>query len=546
MTRQWQPGPRASRSMVMSTKGLVCSPSPLAASTGLTILANGGNAFDAAIAVAAVEAVTLPSMCGIGGEVFAIMHHANTGKLHGLTSTGPSPQGATPEYYRSKGYNHVPFSGPLAASPPGEVAAYQLINDVFGTIPLAKLLEPAIGYAEEGFALPQRVGRVFANSGQTLAEFPNTAASFLNNGQPFGPGDLFVHKNLANTLRRIAAGGADEFYRGGLARDIAKGFREADGLIDEEAMAAVKPELYEPLTTTYRGFLVAENRPPSQGAILLEMLNILEGFDLAAMGHMSPESIHLMVEAKKLAFADRNRHLADPRIEKVPVEVLVSKEFAAQRRASIDLNKATERVSAADLLPQGTDTSYFCVVDKEGNTVSFIHSIYAAWGSAFVPGNTGILFNNRQRGFRLEEGHPNTMAPGKRPMHTLNAYTVLREGKPFIVGGTPGADFQVQGNTQMITGIIDFGVPVQSLVDGPRWYSTPGSDPPTIDEPYELLIEPWMPQEIVKDLKRYGHNVTIEESGAGHGIVQLIQLDQTTGVLKGASDPRADGQAVGL
>lgn len=547
MATQRTLGTPVSRSTVMSTGGIVCSASPLAASTGLRVLADGGNAFDAALVVAAVETVTLPSMCGLGGEVFAIMYQASTGKTYGLTSTGQAPEGATPAFYRSRGFDQIPFSGPLAPSPPGEVAAYQLINDTFGTRPLGKLLEPAIGYAEEGFALPPRIGGTFTSGAGRLAEFPATAAVFLKDGKPYGPGDIFVNKKLARTLRRVADGGAEEFYRGGLAREIARSFQEAGGLIDEEAMGRVEPEFYTPLTTTYRGFTVAENRPPSQGAILLEMLNIMEGYDLSKLGYLSPESIHLMIEAKKLAFADRNAHLADPRFESTPLEVMVSKEHAARRRELIDPKVAAGRVEAADLLPTGTDTSYFCVADGVGNTVSFIHSIYAAWGSAFVAGETGILFNNRQRGFRLEEGHPNTMAPGKRPMHTLNAYTVLKDGRPFIVGGTPGTDFQVQCNLHMITGIIDHGISPQALVDAPRWQSTPGSESPTLGDPFEVLLEPGMPKEVRDGLRALGHTVAPDPKGeVSLGRAQLIQMDQETGVMMGASDPRADGHAVAL
>ena len=536
-----------SRSTVMSTRGIVCSVSPQAASSGLRVLADGGNAFDAALAVAAVETVTLPSMCGLGGEVFAVMYQASTGKTYGLTSTGQAPDGATSAFYRSRGFDQIPFSGPLAPSPPGEVAAYQLISDTLGTRPLDKLLESAIGYAEEGFPLPARIGGNFTAGATRLAEFPSTAAIFLKNGRPYGPGDIFVNKSLARTLRRVADGGAEEFYRGGLAREIARAFQEAGGLINEESLAMVEPEFYTPLTTTYRGFTVAENRPPSQGAMLLELLNIMEGYDLSKLGYQSPESIHLMIEAKKLAFADRNGHLADPRFESTPLEMVVSKEHAARRRELIDPKVAAGQVEAADLLPTGTDTSYFCVADREGNTVSFIHSIYAAWGSAFVAGETGIVFNNRQRGFRLEEGHPNVMAPGKRPMHTLNAYTVLRDGKPFIVGGTPGTDFQVQCNLQMITGIIDHGISPQALVDAPRWQSTPGSDPPTLGDPFEVLLEPGMPEEVWDELRARGHMVVPDPNDeVTLGRVQLIQVDQETGVMMGASDPRADGHAVAL
>ena len=530
----------------MSTGGTVCSASPLAASAGLRVLTEGGNAFDAALAVAAVETVTLPSMCGLGGEAVAILYQAATGKAYGLNSTGPAPQGATPAFYRSQGFTQVPRSGPLACSPPGELAAFQLINERFGTRPLAKLLEAAIEYAEDGFPISPRVGSIFADSAEGLAQSPSAAATFLKDGKPYGPGEVFVNRNLGRTLRRIAAAGAEEFYRGALAREITRAFQEASGLITEASLAAVVPELYPPLSTTYRAYSVAENRPPSQGTILLEMLNILEGYDLASLGYLSAESVHLMVEAKKLAFADRNRYLADPRVEQVPLEMLVSKEHAARRRELIDAERAAVRVEPAYLGATGTDTSYFCVADKEGSTVSFIHSLFDPWGSAFVAGDSGILFNNRQRGFRLEEGHPNTMSPGKRPMHTLNAYTVFHEGKPFLVGGTPGADFQVQGNLQMITGVIDYGMPLQQLVEAPRWTSMPGSDPSTLEEPHVVAVEPHMPEEVRQGLQERGHTVVDWPPGVNRGIVQLIQIDQATGVKRAASDPRGDGHAVAL
>ena len=538
--------PYVSRSIVMTTGGMVCSTSPLAASAGLRVLAGGGNAFDAAIAAAAVEAVTLPAMCGLGGEVFAILYQASTGKVVGLTSTGAAPRGATPGFYRSRGFASMPLDGPLAVSPPGEVAAYQLINETLGTWPLARLVEPAIEYAEEGFPLSPRVGRVFAANAERLAKYPSTAKVFLKNGLPYEAGDLLVQKDLAGSLRRIAEGGAEEFYRGDIARDIAQTFRKAGGLIDGEALASQEPEVYQPLSTEYRGYTVLENRPPSQGMLLLEMLNILEGIDLASLGHLSPESIHMMVEAKKLAFSDRNAYLADPRVELVPTERLLSKEHAANRRALIDPRRASSHVPAAELVPAGTDTSYFCVADKEGNTVSFIHSLYQPFGSAFVAEGTGILFNNRHRGFRLQEGHPNTIAPGKRPMHTLNAYTVMRDGKPFLVGGMPGADFQVQGNLMMITGIIDYGLGPQQAVDAPRWRSLPGSDPDSLGDSYSLQLEPWMPVETARSLEALGHTVTWGQEGISHGIVQLIQMDQKTGVKVGASDPRGDGHAAAV
>ncbi|MBI4339200.1 MAG: gamma-glutamyltransferase [Chloroflexi bacterium] len=536
--------PYVSRAAVMTTGGMVCSTSPLAASAGLRVLAEGGNAFDAAIATAAVEAVTVPAMCGFGGETFVILYHARTGKFTGISSTGPSPRRATPAFFRSRGLTSMPNLGPLAVSPPGEAAAYQYLCDHFGTQPLAKLLEPAIGYAEEGHPLSPRMGRIFGGSVEKVAAFPSSARVFLKrDGKPYGAGDVLVNKDLARSIKRIAQGGAEEFYRGGLARDIAGAFREAGGILDEEALGSQEIEVYEPISTTYRGYTVLENRPPSQGMILLEMLNVLEGYDMASLGHLSAEGIHLMIEAKKLAFADRNAYLGDPRQVSIPLDTLIAKGHAARRRAHINRKRAATSVSPEPLVPAGADTSYFCVADKEGNAVSFIHSLYAAFGSGFIAEGTGIVFNNRQYGFRLQEGHPNTVAPGKRPMHTLNAFMMAKDGRPFLVAGTPGADFQVQGNTQLITGIVDYGLGPQEVVDAPRWVSEPGSSPDTLGRPFSVLLEPRMPAEVARTLEEMGHAITWGQEGISHGIVQLIQLDHKRGVKIGASDPRGDGHA---
>ncbi|MBI4201899.1 MAG: gamma-glutamyltransferase [Chloroflexi bacterium] len=539
--------PYVSRAAVHTTSGLVCSTSPLAASAGIRVLAEGGNAFDAAIATAVAEAVTIPTMCGLGGEVFAIIYVAATKKVIGLTSTGPAPKAATPAFFRSKGFTHMPQEGPLSASPPGELHAYQYLLSNFCTMPLAKLLEPAIGYAEEGFPLSPRVGHYFHNMVDKLSRNPSSARVFLKaNSQPYGPGDLFANKALARTLRRIAQEGPEDFYRGQIARDIASAFHEAGGILDEDALAAQEVETYDPIATTYRGYTIMENRPPSHGMILLEMLNIVEGFDMAGLGHLTPESIHVMIEAKKLAFADRNTYLGDPRRVSTPLDVLISKEHAARRRERIHMKRAAVTVSAEPLMPAGTDTSFFCVADKVGNALSFIHSLYASFGSGFVAGDTGVLFNNRQRGFRLEEGHPNTVAPGKRPMHTLNAYMMLKDGRPVLVSGTPGADFQVQGNTQIITHIVDYGLGPQEALDAPRWVSEPGSDPPTLANPQGVRLEPRMPEEIAKGLEKLGHTISWGQEGISHGIVQLIQFDHARGIKTGASDPRGDGHAAAV
>ncbi len=315
-----------------------------------------------------------------------------------------------------------------------------------------------------------------------------------------------------------------------------------------EDFAAHKTEVYQPLSTTYRGYTVFQNRPPSQGFMLLEMLNILEGFDLASLGHNSAQAVHLMVEAKKLAFADRNAYAGDPNFVRFPVEELLSKDYAARRRQAIDPQQASREVPKGGLVEADGDTSYFCVADAQGNAVSFIHSLSKAWGSDFVAGDTGILLNNRAgRGFTLQPGHPNIVAPGKRTMHTLNCYMVFHQGKPWLVGGTPGGDFQTQCGVQMITGLIDFKLGVQEVVESPRWSSMPGTDPATLQEPVRVELEAGFPQETAEGLRALGHTVTELTGGVlSRGIVQLIRLDQERGIKIAGSDPRGDGHAAAI
>ncbi|MCH2305115.1 MAG: gamma-glutamyltransferase [SAR202 cluster bacterium] len=537
-----------SRSTVYSNNGIVCSTSPQAASTGINILSSGGNAYDAAIAVAAVECVTIPGMCGFGGEVFSIFYDAKTGITRGLTSTGAAPKQATSEYFISKGFSSMPDTGPLSVSPPGELAAYKYINENYGTLKLADLIGPAINFAENGHPISPRAGKVFQDSKNRLKQFPSSAKIFLKpDGNVYKEGDLFKNNDLANTLKFIRDNGIDSFYKGEIAEKIIKEFKSAGGILDKDSFLNQKVEVYEPIITNYRGYTVAENRPPSQGMLLLEMLNIVENFDLSSYKHLDPNSIHLMIEAKKRAFADRNHYLADTKIKDVPLEILISKEFAKVRKSTIDINNASLNINPGPIISEGTDTSYFCIIDKEGNAVSFIHSLYSGFGSAFVAEGTGIVFNNRQQGFRLNEPkHPNNIEPGKRPMHTLNAYIVLKENKPIIISGTPGADFQPQGNLQIITSIIDYNLDPQQAIDSPRWYSIPGTHPPEINNPYLIQVEPNMPKYVTDILSKKGHSITWGQEGISHGIVQLICVDQKAGIFAGASDSRGDGYAAAL
>ncbi len=536
-----------SRSAVYTKGGIVCSASPLAASAGINVLKEGGNAFDAAVSVAAVEGVTVSPWCGLGGEPFALLHHARSKRLYGLTGSGAAPKLATRDYFIQRGYDLMPTEGAISVAIPGEVDSYVAILERFGTQSLEKLLEPAIWYAEEGYPIPPRMAMLFRQAVDKLNRFPESTFTFTKEGKPYLEGDVLVQKNLARSLRRVAQSGADEFYRGELANEIVSAIQQAGGLYTLEEFASHKTILYEdPIRTDYRGYTVYETSPPSQGLIVLEMLNILEGFDLASMGLNTAESIHLMVEAKKLAYADRLKYLGDPAYAKAPVDELLSKEYAEGRRRLIDTRKAAfeEEGGLAQAGVHNDNTTYFCVVDAEGNAVSFIHSLSHVFGSGFTAGDTGILMNNRVgRGFSLKEGHPNVIEPGKRTMHTLNAFMVFNNGSPYLIGGTPGGDSQPQWNVQVISSIIDFGLNVQEAAEAPRWVSSPGTDSHTVNHPFKVQLEGGMPESVVEDLRRRGHTMGEYPKGTFPGAVQLIMIDQKSGVRIGGSDPRADGYA---
>jgi gamma-glutamyltranspeptidase/glutathione hydrolase len=538
---------RLSRHLVYGYRGMICSNSPLAASAGLKVLQDGGNAFDAALVVAATEAVTIVPACGLGGDAFVLLYDAASRTLTSLNSSGTAATGATSAYYRAQGRRTMPLDGPHAISVPGAVAAWEVVHRRFCTKPLPQLLDSAIGYAEDGFPIPLGIARSFVSNAPKLAQFPSTASVLLRAGGPPKEGDRLVNPDLACSLRSVAAGGADEFYRGSLARAMIQGLRTGGGLFTEADFAGHQAEVYEPISTTYRGHTVYQTRPPSQGFLLLEMLNLVEGFELGSLGQNSADAIHLMAEAKKIAYADRNRAAGDPRFVDWPLTELISKTYAAERRAAIHRDRVNLGLTAQQPVEVDGDTSYFCVADGAGNCVSWIHSLSNAFGSGYIAEGTGILFNNRAgRGFSLTAGHPNEIAPGKRTMHTLNCYLATKDDLPVIIGGTPGGDFQPQCGLQILTNLIDFGMEPQAAVEAPRWWSFPGTDPATIDREMELRVEAEMPDATERGLEVMGHRVARRRSGVYDGKVQLIVRDPQRGVLMGASDPRGDGAAVGM
>ena len=542
--------PEFFRPAVYGKRGMVCSNSPLAAATGLRVLQDGGNAFDAALAVAAVETVTLVPLCGLGGDSFILLHQGSNGQVTGINSSGAAASGATSDYYRNQGFRTMPLTGPHAVSVPGEVAAWQEVHQRFCTMPWPDLIQPAIGYANAGFPVGPRIGDAFARGVVKLSQYPSTTSIYGSREELPGAGDTLVNTALAESLATVAQGGYDAFYRGDLTHHMVQGLNAgadlSGGLFKVEDFATQKAEVYDPIATTYRGHIVYQTRPPSQGFLVSEMLNLVEGFDLAALGQNSPEAIHLMVEAKKIAYADRNRLAGDPLFVEWPLEQLVSKEYAASRRGEIDPKRASQPSQPQPAEVEG-DTTYFCVADGAGNAVSWIHSLSNAFGSGFVADGTGILFNNRAgRGFSLEPGHPNEIMPGKRTMHTLNCYLTTKDGQLAIVGGTPGGDFQPQGNLQILTNLLDFGMAPQEAVEAPRWWSFPGTDPESLDTPMELRVEQGMAEETVQGLEALGHNVSRRHPGFYGGVAQLIVFDQMRDVLMGASDPRGDGSAAAL
>lgn len=534
------------RGVVMGRGGMIATAHPLASAAGLRILREGGNAADAALAAAAVCGVTILGTNGLGGDMFCLYYDARTRSLTGFNGSGAAPGAQTLAEMRRRGHNAMPARGPLSVTVPGAVHGYWELHDRFATLPMPRLFADAIHYAADGHPLSERASASITAASSELAGEREWVRIYMPGGQPPKPGELLVQPDLAWSLRQVAEGGPDAFYRGEVGRRICAGLRERDGLLCEDDLAAHTTEVYTPLSTSYRGLTVYETRPPSQGFIVLEMLNLLEPDDLAAMGFGSAAAIHRMVEAKKLAFADRWALMGDPRYVDAPTEQLISKQYAAERRRALDPARAQVRVPAG--MPRGVaaDTTYLCVVDGEGNAASFIHTLYAGFGSGVVAPGTGLVLTNRGRAFVLDESHPNRLEPGKRTMHTLNCYIVTAGDDLVLVGGTPGADSQPQWNVQVLTDLLDFGHNVQQAAEAPRWVSTPGTVPTEQHLAYELNMEPGFPEATIKELERMGHRIHLYGPGEARGSVQIIRRDPASGVLFGGSDPRADGAAMGF
>jgi gamma-glutamyltranspeptidase/glutathione hydrolase len=536
-----------SRSVVTAQHGIVATSQPLAAQAGLDILKQGGNAVDAAIAANAVIGLTEPMSCGIGGDLFVIYWDSKTQKLYGLNASGRSPYALNRQVFKEKGLEAIPTKGPLSWSVPGCVDGWEMLRERFGTMSYQQTLKAAIGYAENGFPVSDVIAASWRASTRSLQEFADSARTYLPGGRAPREGELFRNPNLARSYRAIAAEGRDAFYKGPIAQQIVS-FSQANGgyfsLRDFEEHTS---EWVEPVSTNYRGYDVWELPPNGQGIAALQMLNVLEPYDLKGMGSGSPDYVHLLVEAKKLAFADRAKFYADPHNQRLPTAELISKPYAERRRKLIDLTKAAVDVPAGDPKLEHGDTIYLTVVDKDRNCCSFIQSNYFGFGSFVTPGDVGFVLQNRGCLFALDEKHLNRLEPHKRPFHTIIPAMVTKEGKPWFCFGVMGGDMQPQGHVQVLINMIDFGMNVQAAGDAARVRHLGSAEPtgePAKPNGGTVVVESGISDETVAALTAKGH--TVERTGRGSfGGYQGILIDWEHGTLHGGSDPRKDGCAVG-
>jgi gamma-glutamyltranspeptidase/glutathione hydrolase len=538
--------PNQGRSVVLAKNGIVATSHPTASQAGLDVLKRGGNAADAAIAASATIAVVEPMSCGMGGDLFVIYWDAKTQELYGLNASGRSPYNLTRQVFADKGLKQIPTEGPLSWSVPGCVSGWETLRARFGSRPLAELFAPAIEAAAEGCPVPEVIAGYWRGSERALRATPEAAQAFLIDGERAPRlGEIMKLPQMAATLRLIADQGRDAFYTGDIAKKVVAYSQTHGGYFSLKDFADHTDDWVEPVSTNYRGYDVWELPPNGQGIAALEMLNVLERFDLKSMGHNSPEHIHLFIEAKKLAFADRAKFYSDPEFNKLPVAELISKEYGRRQAARVDLAKAATDVPAGDPRLSRGDTIYLTVVDKDRNCCSLIQSNYMGFGSKHVPGDVGFCLQNRGALFALEEDHLNRLEPHKRPFHTIIPAFITKDGKPWFCFGVMGGDMQPQGHVQIVVNLIDFEMNVQAAGDAAR-VAHAGSATPT-GLPAEgaglVTVERGISDETIAALEKLGHRV--ERSRGGFGGYQGILIDHEHGVLHGATESRKDGVAAG-
>ncbi|MEL6534638.1 MAG: gamma-glutamyltransferase [Bacteroidota bacterium] len=534
------------RSEVLAKNGMAATSQPLATQAALQVLQQGGTAMDAAIAANAVLGLVEPASCGIGGDVFAIVWDAETEQLYGFNGSGRSPMSLDIDYFMNKGMDEIPLFGPLAVSTPGTVDGWFMMHEKFGKLPMTDILAPAIAYGREGFPVSEVIAWEMATNYQNKVDLPGFAETYLPNGRPPRKGEVFVNADLANTYELIAKEGRDAFYKGEIARTIDAYMKKHGGFLAYEDLAAHQGEWVEPLSTNYRGYDVWELPPNGQGTAALQMLNILEGYDIASMGFGSPEYLHVLTEAKKLAYEDRAKFYADPDFNELPIEELLSKGYAAERSQLINPNQAASTYPAGDFEIETGNTTYITVADKDGNMVSLIQSIYYEFASGMVPDGLGFVLQNRGQMFNVtDRNHANALEPGKRPFHTIIPAFITKEGKPWVSFGLMGGAVQPQGHAQIVMNLIDFGMNLQEAGDAPRMRHV-GSSQPTgsvMTDGGTLNLESGFSYETIRELRKLGHKI-----GTGVGIYggyQAIGVDPKSGVYSGASESRKDGQAAG-
>jgi gamma-glutamyltranspeptidase/glutathione hydrolase len=537
--QEFSSSPDQGRSMIVSTGGIVATPQFLASQAGAKILEAGGNAIDAAIAANAVVGVTMPYVNGMGGDLFAIVYEAKTGKLYGLNASGWTPKGLTLDYLKEHNIDTLGKIGVHTITVPGCVAGWDALRTRFGTMPLNKLLGAAIYYAQNGFPLPERGARYWIS--KAFLNQPGYKETYMPSGVRPKVGDVFKNPALANSLRIVAEKGRDGYYNGKLTEVIVNFLRSQGGTHTLEDFSDYQPEWVEPISTTYRGWNVYELPPNGQGIAALSMLNIMENFPLADYGQNSAAALHVMIEAKKLAYADMVRYVGDPRFGPVPVKEMLSKELAAQRAKLIQMDKAACSVIPSEITEKlnarGSETIYMSTIDKEGNIVSLIQSNYGGYGTGMVAPGTGFSFQNRGAGFDLTPGLPNSLAGHKRPLHTIIP-AFMSKGDVRIGFGIMGGWNQPQAHAQFVANIVDFGLNVQAAMEAPRFTKS-------TFEGCDVQMESRIPPDVREDLKRRGHVISLLEPFSytvGQG--EAVMRDTKRGVNFAGSDPRCDGAAI--
>ena len=520
------------RSVVMSTEAMAATSQPLATETALQVMRDGGNALDAAIAASAVLSVVETYSSGIGGDCFILYHENASGKLHALNGSGRAPAAASAEAVRARGFDSIPEYNILAATVPGAIDAWYRANRKFGNADFASLLQPAIHYAENGYAVTPVIAHNWNKTEELLAQTPESSAAYLVDGKAPAAGSIHRQPDLARSLRRIASEGRDAFYLGAIAEEIVRFSDSQDGLMTLDDLANHKSEWVEPISSNYRGYEVFEVPPNSQGITTLMALNILSQTDVSQLPHLGADHVHLLSEAFTLAMAERDRFVADSGFNPLPVAEMLSDEFAKSQFGRIDMQQAL-RQPVESALPNHRDTVYISVVDKNRNACSFINSVFHSWGCGLVAGSTGINLNNRGAGFVLEDGHFNQLEGGKRPMNTIIPAMVYRGGKPVLSFGVMGGQYQAMGQAYVLSNWIDYGLDIQQSLDAARFLLYNGL----------LDVETGVPAATREGLAARGHQV-VEEDGP-HGGGQAIVIDWEQGVLQGGSDPRKDGCAMG-